>query len=526
MHPKLARALQISVLVIAILAIVSSMILMTLSPLGIVMSLGVGGALFACGSTLAYKVTQSVISMISSAKKEKHRQKLLLTSSLNNSRINSHMEEIANPTMKESIWSKHEAMVRKFSQIQLHLTEQQRSILRHLPGENGKTFEELIENTSNSYESCLNLLELRKKIHQEQINANEDTDYLIMESKNREVLYLGNVLIDKLSVCGGVFSAKFPDLSKTMQRVHTGVSLGFILGGIACVGLIAVLSAPAGLLSIPMIIAAAIGIGVATLCVLFALKEILKRTQKNKKQIAEELSDTLDIGHLVSISAQQKTLLDSFKMALLKENDLVNDSRPYYSNYEETKRVLTDLKERLCELQFIYKHEKKKSDLRLTDLENKLRNNSNFDDNPAILIDDKFDEYVSQGVENAKKRREKQRKHDHNDEGIWSPKLKHTIEGLWKSVDNLSLDDQLLLERGFTKDLKSYSDSINNLRRDIDVVQGKLLEIEKDVNKYRLRNDDISSLFRQISNDSMIMTTKLLEAQSMLLHVLKGVKKN
>lgn len=191
-------------------------------------------------------------------------------------------------------------------------------------------------------------LEGRQEVYSEEDFAQSEDSYPTAIRKNDLLIKLGNSIVSKLSKGGGVFSLKLQQLSKSMSKVHAGVTLGLVAGGIAAVGVIAALI-PGGIQALPLIIASAIGIGLAILGLSYAIKTILKRSKTNKKQLLNDLKSEIDIDALKDMTRHQHVLMGMLKNSLQTDQRMTLDHKDFYEDYNKVRDTLQMLNEHLDE---------------------------------------------------------------------------------------------------------------------------------------------------------------------------------
>ncbi|EPP29400.1 putative inner membrane domain protein, partial [Chlamydia psittaci 84-8471/1] len=111
-----------------------------------------------------------------------------------------------------------------------------------------------------------------------------------------------------------------------------------------------------GILAFPLILASAIGIGLAILGLSYAIKTILKRSKTNKKQLLNDLKSEIDIDALKDMTRHQHVLMGMLRTSLQADQRMTLDHKDFYQDYNKVRDALQMLNEHLDEIEFKYKH--------------------------------------------------------------------------------------------------------------------------------------------------------------------------
>ncbi|AFS21199.1 stage II sporulation protein M [Chlamydia psittaci] len=542
-NPKVARALQIVGIILSILAIVSSVFLVVATPVGLPISMALGGVLLGIGGSALFTSINSLASSVKKAAIEKKRQNILIQEK-------SEEIEVGHQT-NESIWPKYNKMVDRFANLNMRIGKHERSILKQMGREEGLELIENLDRITGDYIMCTSLLGGRQEVYSEEDYAQRDDSYSTSIRKNDLLIKLGNSIISKLSQGGGVFSLKLQPLSKTMSKVHTGVTLGLVAGGLAAVGVIAAFI-PGGILAFPLILASAIGIGLAVLGLSYAIKTILKRSKTNKKQLLNDLKSEIDIDALKDMTRHQHVLMGMLRTSLQTDQRMTLDHKDFYQDYNKVRDALQMLNEHLDEIEFKYKHTSEsyqrradsleKTILQLSDLKNASEGEMYYPQVPssdrAGLLSDTagFDEMVAKGVQAARERRQKDLRGEislgdysqYLDEDElafgdgWSPSGKRALETMWSAKPTvMNEEDYLILNGDVNKVLRSYRNDILRMKADIARIENLFEELQAGKQRIELFADRIIDIWHNVSSDCHEILNHLVGMQMRLVSLVE-----
>ncbi|SYX08835.1 IncA protein [Chlamydia poikilotherma] len=536
-NPKIAKAIQATGIVLAILAIVASVFLIMGTPIGLPISMALGGVLLGVGGSMLFTSVNSLAQTMKRAAVEHKRKKILLQEK----------PEIKpkNETL-EGLWPRYDRMVDGFAHLNMEIGKHEKSVLKQIGRKEGLEFIESFDQITSDYLICASLLKGRQTIYSEEDYAQRDDSYPSVGKKNQLLIKLGDSITSRLSKGGGVFSLKMQELSSTMSKVHAGVTLGLVAGGIAAVGVIAAII-PGGILALPMILAAAIGIGLAVLGLSYAIKTILKRSKTNKKQLFKDLQSTIDIKDLKDMTRDQAVLMSMLKVSLQTDQRMTLDNRDFYRHYNEVKDTLEFLNEHLAEMEFRYKHLSKEHQQRATKLERGLsilsdRKNAQegSDYNPQVPASDQedllndtggFDELVSKGIDAARRRRQVDRdavtfigdyeQHLDDDElrfgSGWSPSGKRALEKMWSAKPPImNEEDYFILNEDVNKVLSSYRNDIQAMKSDIQKVEQLFIQMQAGKNRLENYSEQIIGIWTDVSSSCHTILNHLVGMQMRL----------
>ncbi|MEF9497293.1 stage II sporulation protein M [Chlamydia sp. 04-14] len=538
-NPKIAKAIQATGIVLAILAIVASVFLIIATPVGLPISMALGGVLLGVGGSMLFTSVNSLAQTMKRAAVENKRQKILLQEK---------PEEIKPKNeILEGLWPRYNHMVDGFAHLNMQIGKHEKSILKQMGKKEGLEFIESFDQITSDYLTCTSLLQGRQAVYAKEDYAQRDDSYPSVAKKNELLIRLGNSIVSRLSKGGGVFSLKMQELSSTMSKVHAGVTLGLVAGGIAAVGVIAAVI-PGGIFALPMIVAAAIGIGLAVLGLSYAIKAILKRSKTNKKQLLKDLTDTIDIKDLKDMTRNQSVLMNMLKVSLQTDQKMTLDNRDFYAQYNKVRDTLQFLNEHLAEVEFKYKYLTKEYEKRANRLERGVsilsdrKNAQEGDDyNPRVPASDRagllndtagFDELVSQGIDAARRRRQSDssgvtfigdyEQHLDDDDlefgGGWSPSGKRALEKMWSAKPTaMTEEDYFILNEDVNRVLSSYRNDIQAMKADIQQVQQLFDELK--AGKIRLENysEQIIGIWTDVSSNCHAILNHLVGMQMRLI---------
>ncbi|EPJ98122.1 incA family protein [Chlamydia psittaci 02DC14] len=530
-------------IILSILAVVSSVFLVVATPVGLPISMALGGVLLGIGGSALFTSINSLASSVKKAAIEKKRQNILIQEK-------SEEIEVGHQT-NESIWPKYNKMVDRFANLNMRIGKHERSILKQMGREEGLELIENLDRITGDYIMCTSLLEGRQEVYSEEDYAQRDDSYPTSIRKNDLLIKLGNSIISKLSQGGGVFSLKLQPLSKTMSKVHTGVTLGLVAGGIAAVGVIAAFI-PGGILAFPLILASAIGIGLAILGLSYAIKTILKRSKTNKKQLLNDLKSEIDIDALKDMTRHQHVLMGMLRTSLQADQRMTLDHKDFYQDYNKVRDALQMLNEHLDEIEFKYKHTSEsyqrradsleKTILQLSDLKNASEGEMYYPQVPssdrAGLLSDTagFDEMVAKGVQAARERRQKDQRGEislgdysqYLDEDElafgdgWSPSGKRALETMWSAKPTvMNEEDYLILNEDVNKVLRSYRNDILRMKADIARIENLFEELQAGKQRIELFADQIIDIWHNVSSDCHEILNHLVGMQMRLVSLVE-----
>ncbi|ASD30514.1 stage II sporulation protein M [Chlamydia abortus] len=543
-HPKAARSLQIVGIVLAILAVVSSVFLVVATPIGLPISMALGGVFLGIGGSMLFTSINSLANSMKKAAIEKKRQNLLIQQRSQEIEIEGHQTQ-------ENIWSKYNKMVDRFAHLNMSVSQHEKSVLKHLGREEGRELMENLDQITGDYIACTSLLEGRQEVYSEEDFAQKEDSYPTSMRKNDLLIKLGNSIVSKLSQGGGVFALKLQPLSKTMSKVHAGVTLGLVAGGIAAVGVIAA-CIPGGILALPLIVASAIGIGLAILGLSYAIKTILKRSKTNKKQLLKDLKSEIDIDALKDVARHQHVLLGMLKTSLQTDQRMTLGHKDFYEDYNKVRDTLQRLNEHLDEMEFKYKYASESYQRRADSLEKtiqQLSDNKNALEEemyyPQVPVADRagllsdtagFDELVAQGVKAARERRQKDQRGEvfigdysqyleEDDLAFgdgWSPSGKRALETMWSAKPTvMNEEDYLILNEDVNKVLRSYRSDILRIKEDIAPIDNLFKELKAGKQRIEVFSEEIINVWYNVSSNCQEILNHLVGMQMRLVSLVE-----
>ncbi|WP_375793255.1 stage II sporulation protein M [Chlamydia sp. 12-01] len=539
-NPKVARAIQVTGVILAVLAIVASVFLIMVTPVGLPISMALGGVLLGVGGSILFTSVNSFAASMKRAAIEKKRRTILLQEN---------PEEIKPKNeILEGLWPKYNHMVDNFSNLNLKIGKHEKNVLKQISMEEGLDFIESFDQIISDYQTCISLLKARQTIYSKEEYAQRDDSYPNVAKKNELLIRLGNNIASRLPKGGGVFSLKMQELSRSMSKVHAGLTLGLVAGGIASVGIVAAII-PGGIFALPMIVAASIGIGLAVLGLSYAIKAILKRSKTNKKQLFKDLKSAIDIKALKVMTQDQYVLMNMLKISLQNDQSMTLNNKDFYTQYNKIRDTLEFLKDQLAEMEFKYKHMTQTYQKRATNLERGLsllsdRKNAQEteeDYNPQVPVSDRagllndnagFDELVSKGIGAARRRRKSDsdgatfisdyEKHLEEDDlafgGRWTPSGKRTLERMWSAKPRMmNEEDYFILNEDVNRVLTSYRNDIQATKADIDRLEILFSDMKAGKNILDSYSDQIIGIWHDIGNNCHQILNHLVGIQMRLI---------
>ncbi|WP_348663905.1 stage II sporulation protein M [Chlamydia vaughanii] len=533
-NPKAARALQISGMIVAVLAVFAAVALVMATPIGLPLSLGLGGVLLGIGGSLLFA---SVMSLAHDRKKVAlEKKKELVISAVPPKRISP-----SSVTGAQS-WEAYNEMVDEFSKLETNLSDHDRKVFESLGKDHGVDILSNLEKITQDFEKAKELLSERKQVYSDEI-ITESISSAPQQHQARNDLFvlMGRDILDALPRSGGVLSIRNRNLSPAMSKIHTGISVGLVVGGIACLGLIAAI-VPGGLIALPMIIAAALGISIAVLALSYGIKELLKRTKTNRKQLAKELKNVIDIDLLEKMTKSQEHVLRGLRVTLETDIWMTKKIQPIMVKYNRIHQELTDLEEHAAELAFKYKQIVKSLNQRAEMLlkgshvsQARSGEEKRTQVSPEEEEDEGFEAIASRGIEAAQQRRQAAGKgllHSYEEHltpeemefaEAWVPKGERHIEDFWaKKLENLSDEDRLLLSEGIDKNLRSVQKEMNVLHKHIQRTRLALENLEESKQKTQSGSEKFLDLLKTVARSNSNLLDVLTLMQESLLGFLES----
>lgn len=472
-HPQVIRALQITAVVLGVLAVLVASAAFVAFPAGLPIVMGVIGVFLGVGSALLFSSVRALVDSIKEHSQKKNRGQPYLSSA---HAVISENKEIGSR-------ASYDAMVEKLQELDITLGSHAREIFKNA-GKDGEEILKGMERISANYRASIDLLKERQEAHQEEIVAESRDNIENYKLKNAFLVNIGMSIANALPRAGGALSLRFKDLSKNMERIHKWVTVGLAIGGIACIAAIAALIS-GGILALPLLISATLGIGVAVIGLSYGLREILKRTKINKQQLYRELIGIIDIQLLKDMTKYQDTLLQLLTKTLRSEIRVAKLSKPIYKKYNLIADQLEYLQEQLQEMEFKLRFMHQGYSRRAAMLEKGL---SQLSDNGRVVprareqegSSEGFDELIAQGERAAQERRRRDREEsslisDYSMLSVeeqrfgdpWHPRGSRQLENFWSAHVNLEREDQILLTEGIAEGLFSLKKEIHVVKQEI-----------------------------------------------------------
>lgn len=145
-NPKAARALQIVGIILAILSVVSSVFLVVATPIGLPISMALGGVFLGIGGSMLFTSINSLANSVKRAAVEKKRQNILIQEK-------SEEIEVRNQT-QGSIWPKYNKMVDRFANLNMRIGKHEKSVLKQMDREEGLELIENLDRITGDYIIC------------------------------------------------------------------------------------------------------------------------------------------------------------------------------------------------------------------------------------------------------------------------------------------------------------------------------------------------------------------------------------
>ncbi|AHK63030.1 hypothetical protein [Chlamydia avium] len=524
-HPRVARLLQITAIVLGLLAVFAAVVVCIASPV----ALPVAGVLMGIGGALLFSSVHALARNIKELSRKEKRDQLYISSS--------HSEEVISRDDKDpGSLDSYNAMVKKFQELNLQISNRAQEIFQN-SGKEGQEIAEGIERISENYRTCVDLLKKRQEAHRYEIIVDSKEASPHYRIKNALLVNIGMDIADKLPKAGGAFSLRFKGLSKIMEKIHKGITVGLAIGGIACIALIAALI-PGSILALPLLVAATLGISMAVIGLSYGLREILKRTKINKQKLCLDLMESVDFKLLKDMTKYQDALLQLLVKMLSSEIRIAELSEPIYKKFYYLETKLTYLQEHLQEMEFKLKFMSKGYARRAFVLEQAVSRVSESTGETGEQTPEEtsegFDELIAMGEHFAQERRRKDREEqislsnysvlspeEQNFGDSWHPKGSRQLERFWTEDIKLGKSDQLLLTEGI-------ADELVTLRKEIGIIKQAIQETSEKFQKakdFKLRagqgSDELISLWHYVRSSTYSSLNVLRNLQFTLIKIMQ-----
>ncbi|SPN73234.1 IncA protein [Chlamydia serpentis] len=399
-HSKIAQVVEITAVVLGILALLIGVFLVIGTPLGVPMSMIIGGCLFASGGALFVGGTISMILHRSSRAKHLLNQAKLSLPILEQKELKSF-----DPSVLKESWCLHNVVVKQFRKLNLNIPENQRKILEQIEINPGTTLAEYAAMVSANYQECVKMLEYREELLEEE-TIYENTQFrAYLTYRNKVVTSIISNMVDGISKAGGVFSLKFSMLSSRMSSIHTTISVILGLGVVAAVMTVAAFI-PGGIFAIPILLAVSMGLGLVVAGLSYLLRQMLSMTKFNRQQLSKDFIKTVDLNLFNQLISSQNLLFDILQGILKEEETFSLESQPWYRQILITKELEPFLEE---ELRKNNEKIQKQLEARNRDLKRLEKVCSKGFSNASQIYhssDDDFDKMLTEGTKFAKLRRD------------------------------------------------------------------------------------------------------------------------
>lgn len=472
-HPQAVRALQITAVILGVLAVLVASAAFVAFPAGLPIVMGVVGVFLGVGSALLFSSVRALVDSIKEHSQKKNQDQLYLSSM--HTAISENKEKLGSR-------ASYDAMVERLQALDITLSSHTREVFKNA-GKDGEEILQGIERISKNYRASIDLLKERQEAHQEEIIVESKDNIESYKVKNAFLVNIGMSIANALPRAGGALSLKFKDLSKGMERIHKWVTVGLAIGGIACIAIIAALL-PGGILALPLLVSATLGIGLAVMGLSYGLREILKRTKTNKQQLYRELIGIIDIRLLKDMTKYQDTLLQLLAKTLHSEIKVAKLSQPIYKKYTSIEEQLRYLQEQLQEMEFKLRFMHRGYDRRAAMLEKGLSQLSDNERVPRVREQEDrsegFDDLITQGKRAAQERRRRDREEslvigDYSMLSVeeqsfgdsWHPRGSRQLENFWSAHVDLEREDQILLTEGIAVELVTLKKEIHAIKQEI-----------------------------------------------------------
>ncbi|WP_100934039.1 IncA family protein [Candidatus Chlamydia corallus] len=341
-HPKAARVVQLTAVVLGVLALLLGIALIIGIPFGAPISMILGGCLFAAGGALFASGTIAMILQ------NRHRH---ATNQINQKKLSQSLlrqkdlESLDSEDLKKS-WATHNSIVQQFKKLNLGVSPTERKVLDQVMLSDGSSLGEYADLISKDYEACVKLLEYRQELLKEETAYEETRPLQSLTHRNKVVMSTLSRITDKLTKAGGVFSLKFSMLSSRMSAIHITVSVILALGAVASVMAVAAL-VPGGIFALPLLLAVGINAGVIVVGLSYVLRQILSKTKRNRQDFYKDFVKTVDLDLISEMTSLQRFLFETLKGVLKEEEEISLGGQDWYTRYLANIPVETKLQEEL-----------------------------------------------------------------------------------------------------------------------------------------------------------------------------------
>ncbi|CRI32562.1 Uncharacterized protein CPn_0065/CP_0709/CPj0065/CpB0066 [Chlamydia pneumoniae] len=477
-NPKVARVLQITAVVLGIIALLSGIVLIIGTPLGAPISMILGGCLLASGGALFVGGTIATILQARNSYKKAVNQKKLSEPLMERPELKALDYSL---DLKE-VWDLHHSVVKHLKKLDLNLSKTQREVLNQIKiDDEGPSLGECAAMISENYDACLKMLAYREELLKEQTQYQETRFNQNLTHRNKVLLSILSRITDNISKAGGVFSLKFSTLSSRMSRIHTTTTVILALSAVVSVMVVAALI-PGGILALPILLAVAISAGVIVTGLSYLVRQILSNTKRNRQDFYKDFVKNVDIELLNQTVTLQRFLFEMLKGVLKEEEEVSLEGQDWYTQYITNapieKRLIEEIRVTYKEIDAQTK--KMKTDLEF--LENEVRSGRLSVASPSE--DPSETPIFTQGKEFAKLRRQTSQNistiYGPDNENIdpefslpWMPKKEEEIDHSLEPVTKLEPGsrEELLLVEGVNPTLRELNMRIALLQQQLSSVR-------------------------------------------------------
>jgi hypothetical protein len=529
-HPKIAKALRITAIVLVSLSLIALVGCIAALSGGAVIPLAAIGGIAAVTGLLS-----SAIAIYSAKKALTQRKQKQLANSLPLKAGDEHVKYITTNKFQGNNWETLEALVQQFSKIDLTIQSSEKELLKEIFGTEYKAISQTIEGISDRFAKIRSLLYMREQFYrgEERYNRYLNTPLL---RKNRLLTQITSNMIRLLPRAGGVFSIKANTLSRSNHTLYTILKVSLSLGVIAAVASLVIFLPP----SLPVIAAlglASLSLGIAAFLMARGIRYLLEQSAANRKQLAKDIQKTIGPDVLSSMTHYQHQLLSQLHETLLDEAITARWNQPLFIEYSDLELKISDLTKQYNILNSAFEQALREDERLRAQLETRAyrfvspTTDKNSEATDSRLTgsendsDSGFQEILNKGLEAAKRRRETaNNKSDSDDKdifSIWKPSKQLALEDLWRAEEACTEEQKAVL----VEDYMSYKTlecqaALQKVRLKLQTAQKSLDVLEKQAEEaYYESNLNMMDLARA-NQETYRLLNILSELQQLAQHLL------
>ncbi|MBQ8498311.1 hypothetical protein [Chlamydia sp.] len=531
-HPHFAKALQVTTIVLASLALIAL--------IGCIIAVSAGGAAipFAVMGGMAaisglFSATAAICSAKNALAKQKKKQ---LTDSLPLTDASEHVQYLTTDKFRMNNWDSLKILVNQLSEIDLTIQSSEKKLLKDIFGSKYDSLSQVIEKFPSRFTEILSLLRLREHFYRGEERHDKYLNTPLLR-KNRFLTQITSNMIRLLPRSGGVFSIKAHSLSRASYAFYTVLKISLSLGVIAGIASLIIFLPPC-IPFIAVIGLASLALGTATFLIIRGIRYLLEQSSINRKQLAKDIQSTIGQDVLTSMVHYQHQLLSNLHETLLNEAITARWNQPLFIEHSNLKTKLEELTEQYNVLNTAFEQALREDAVLRSQLEKRaylfpFSPESQKSQRSAVSEDDSdsgFQEIVKKGTEAAKKRRaeNKLKSQSQKDSGeeetlfsIWTSTKHLAFEDLWKAYEACTEEQQAIL----LEDYMSYKTlecraALEKVSQELKAVQKDFAYLEKQVLEASYESNLTMMDMARVNQENHRLLKILFELQQLAQHLL------